>query len=316
MNIAILVLDHVFDTALAAILDVLTTANDLSNEERFKVRLVGLRHEAVSAQGFRIPLQVAAPDMMFDWVLVPAIGHKMPEALRTALAQPEVANAGALLRAWSKDGAAIAASCIGTFVLAESGLLDGEQATTTWWLAPLFRERYPQVQLEPDRIIVPSGAFLTAGAALSVVDMVLWLIRRSSPDLADLVARYLIIDSRPSQSAYVISDHLAHADPLVRRFDRWVRDNLEGPITLEAAAEALASSKRTLARRVRDVLGKTPVEYVQDLRLEQAVHFLRTGTESVDAIARKVGYAEGSTLRTLLRRRLGRGVREIRRRAG
>ncbi|WP_413987734.1 GlxA family transcriptional regulator [Labrys okinawensis] len=316
MKIAILVLDHVFDTALAAILDVLTTANDLSGEERFTVRLIGLRNEAVSAQGFRIPLQVAASDMVFDWVLVPAIGHKMPEALRTALALPDIASAGALLRAWSKDGAAIAASCIATFVLAESGLLDGEHATTSWWLAPFFRERYPQVQLEPDRIIVPSGAFLTAGAALSVVDMVLWLIRRSSPDLADLVARYLIIDTRPSQSAYVIPDHLAHADPLVSRFDRWVRDHLDSALTLEAAAEALASSKRTLARRVRDVLGKTPVEYIQDLRMERAVHLLRTGTESVDAIARKVGYAEGSTLRTLLRRRLGRGVREIRRRVG
>lgn len=75
--------------------------------------------------------------------------------------------------------------------------------------------------------IVRSGPFVTACAALSHLDMALWLIRQSSPELATLVAKYLILDSRPSQSAYVIADHLAHAVPLVERFDRWVRQYLE-----------------------------------------------------------------------------------------
>ena len=160
-------------------------------------------------------------------------------------------------------------------------------------------------------MIVRSGPFVTAGAALSHLDMALWLIRQSSPELATLVAKYLIVDARPSQSAYVIADHLAHADPLVERFDRWVRQHLDQSVNLDRAAEALATSKRTLARRIRDVLGKTPVSYIQDLRIERAVHLLKTSSHNVDAIAGMVGYADGATLRTLLRRRLGKGIREI-----
>jgi methylphosphotriester-DNA--protein-cysteine methyltransferase len=71
--------------------------------------------------------------------------------------------------------------------------------------------------------------------------------------------------------------------------------------------------KRTLARHIRDVLGKTPVSYVQDLRIERAVHLLKTSSSTVDEIAHLMGYADGVTLRTLLRRRLGKGIREIKR---
>ena len=106
---------------------------------------------------------------------------------------------------------------------------------------------------------------------------------------------------------------LAHADPLIQRFERWARGRLAEGFSLDQAAEALATSKRTLARRTQSVLGKSPLAYFQDLRIERAVHLLRTSNASVDQIAAEVGYAEGVTLRALLRRKLGRGVREIRR---
>ena len=88
---------------------------------------------------------------------------------------------------------------------------------------------------------------------------------------------------------------------------------MEQGFNLEVAAHELAASKRTLARHIRDVLGKTPVSYVQDLRIERAVHLLKTSNITVDEIAQLVGYADGVTLRTLLRRRLGKGIREIKR---
>jgi transcriptional regulator GlxA family with amidase domain len=206
----------------------------------------------------------------------------------------------------------VAAACIGTFVLAESGLLDGEDATTTWWLAPLFRQRYPKVRLDESRIIVPSGAVLTAGAALSHLDLALTLIRRASPELATLTARYLVVDSRTSQAIYSIPDHLTHSDPLVEGFERWARRRLAQGFSLDEAAVALATSKRTLARRMQAVLGKSPLAYFQHLRVERAVHLLRTSGASVDQVATQVGYADGVTLRSLLRRHLGRGVRDIR----
>jgi transcriptional regulator GlxA family with amidase domain len=176
----------------------------------------------------------------------------------------------------------------------------------------LFRQRYPKVRLDESRLILSSAQFVTAGAALSHLDLALWLIRRVSPELAALAAKYLIVDTRLSQSVYAIPDHLVHADPLVKQFERWARDRLADGFSLEEAARATATSKRTLARRMRQVLGKTPLSYFQDLRVERAVHMLETSNVSIDEIASMVGYADGVTLRTLLRRRLGRGVRELR----
>lgn len=316
MNINILALDGVFDTGLSIVLDALTTANELSALQAdpvppLNVSLVGVRRRVHSAQGMSVPVrhvdEVPSPDL----VIVPALGYKMPDSLLPALARPDVKDASLTLRKWAEGGARVAAACIGTFVLAESGVLDEQDATTTWWLNPLFRQRYPAVRLNTSHMIVQSGQFLTAGAAFSHMDMMLWLIRQSSPELATLVASYLVVDSRPSQSAYIISDHLSHADPMVERFDRWARAHLAQGFNLDVAANALATSKRTLARRIQEVLGKTPVSYVQDLRIEKAVHLLKTSNHSVEQIASLVGYADGVTLRTLLRRRLGKGIREI-----
>jgi transcriptional regulator GlxA family with amidase domain len=246
-------------------------------------------------------------------VIVPAIGFKMPDALQRALTRPDIRDAAAELQQWAARGATMSAACIGTFVLAESRLLDDHDATTTWWLAPLFRTRYPAVRLDESHMLVKSGRIVTAGAALSHMDLALWLIRQHSPKLAALTAKYLIVDSRPSQSAYVLTDHLIHNDPLVERFERWARSRLAHGFSLDEAAKAVASSKRTLARRMHAVLGKSPLSYFQSLRVERAVHLLKTGNESVDQIAVRVGYADGVTLRTLLRRHLGYGIREIRR---
>jgi len=315
MRINVLALDGVFDTGLATVLDAFAIANELAamteRTSRFEIAITGMRRRVRTALGLGVPVAARAFKRP-DCVIVPAIGCKMPAPLEHALTRRDVRDALTALRAWSEDGASLAAACVGTFVLAESGLLDGEEATTTWWLAPMFRQRYPLVRLDESRMVVRSGTTITAGAALSHIDLALALIRQSSPELASLVAKYLVVDARPSQSAYAISDHLIHADPLVERFEHWVRGRLERGFSLDEAADALATSKRTLARRLMDTLGKTPVSYVQDLRVERAVHLLKTTGNSVERIAAMVGYADGVTLSTLLRRRLGRGVRELR----
>jgi transcriptional regulator GlxA family with amidase domain len=317
MRIHILALDGVFDLGLSAVLDAFQTANELIEMSRldvprFELRIVGVRKAVKTSQGLRVPVQdsgTRAPDC----VVVPAIGFKMPGPLEGALARPDVREAAALLRRWASRGATMTAACIGTFVMAESGLLDHQRATTTWWLAPLFRNRYPEVLLEESNMIVKSGRFVTAGAALSHMDLALWLVRGVSPQLASLTARYLIVDSRPSQSAYALTDHLIHSDPIVQRFESWARARLTDGFSLDEAAKAVGSSKRTLARRMQSVLGKSPLAYFQSLRVERAVHLLKTGDASVEEVAARVGYRDGATLRALLRRRLNLGVKEIRR---
>ncbi|MEJ8826649.1 helix-turn-helix domain-containing protein [Variovorax humicola] len=317
MKLQVLVLDGVFDTGLSTVLDVLTTANELAgmlqlDVARFEVTVVGMRARVRTSQGFTVPVARLANANVADWLIVPALGCKMPDVLVPALQRPDVRDACSALKEGAAAGSKIAAACIGTFVLAESGLLDHHKATTTWWLASMFRQRYPAVQLDDSRMVVNCGDVVTAGAALSHVDMALWLVRQASPELASLVARYLIVDSRPSQSAYVISDHLAHSDPLVERFERWARGRLADGFSLDDAADAAGTSKRTLARRMQQVLGKSPLSYFQDLRVERAVHLLKTSDKSLEQIAGMVGYADGVTLRSLLRQKLGRGVREMR----
>jgi transcriptional regulator GlxA family with amidase domain len=316
MRIHVLALDGVFDLGLSAVLEAFQTANELRElhdvtSTRFEVRVVSVRDSVTTSHGLQLPVQRGSKSKP-DCVVVPAIGFKMPQPLDRALARSDVRDACVALRGWAAGGATMTAACIGTFVLAESGLLDHQRATTTWWLGPMFRQRYPRVTLDDSRMIVTSGRFVTAGAALSHLDLALWLIRRVSPRLASLTAKYLIVDSRPSQSAYALTDHLVHADPVIQRFETWVRARLKQGFSLDGAARAVGTSKRTLARRMHAVLGKSPVAYVQSLRIERAVHLLRTSDASVDEVAARVGYSEGATLRSLLRRRLSLGIKEIR----
>jgi transcriptional regulator GlxA family with amidase domain len=318
MLIYVLVLDDVFDLGLSAILDTLRTANELAAMDpdnagaAFQIKLVGVRARVRTSHGLNVPVEAAAGLCRPDVVILPAIGAKMPAAVAAALERRDLADARDLLVKWASRGTRTCAACGGTFVLASAGLLDGGAATTTWWLAPLFRERFPAVALDESQMVVVSGGCVTAGAALAHLDLALWLVRQRSPALASLVARYLMSDPRPSAAVYAIPDHLRHTDPMVERFEAWARDALSTPFSLQAAARSVGTSPRTLTRRMQKVLGKTPLSYVQELRVQRAVHLLRTSDASVEEIAGHVGYRDGVTLRTLLRKKTGCGIRQLR----
>lgn len=320
MRICLLALDGVFDTGLTALLDTFDTANELASMQSdepapFEVTVAGVGRRIRTALGLSMAVRPAGEVARPDWVVVPALNAKTPPKLLAALARPDVVRAKAQLRAWRGQGIGVAAACIGTFVVADSGLLDGREATTTWSLAPLFRERYPTVRLDDTRMIVAGDGLVTAGAAMGHLDLALWLMRQASPGLAEVVARFLLIDNRSSQAQYIIPDFLAHADPLVARFERWARENLSRGFALQEAAAALRVHARTLQRRTELVLGKSPLAFVQDLRVQRARQLVANGCD-LDTVAAQVGYADTSTLRSLLRRKLGRGVRELRRDAG
>jgi transcriptional regulator GlxA family with amidase domain len=309
MRICVLVVDDVFDTGLASILDTFEIANELGGEKRFDVTVASPRGRVKTHHGLTVPVEPVPARA--DLVIVPALACKQPQTILAALDRPEVI---ALIECVQKLGkrSRVAAACTGTFVLGRSGVLDGHRATTTWWLGPTFRQAFPKVELEEAEMIVGDDAVITAGAALAHVDLVLAVIREKSPDLAATVAKYLLIDDRPSQAPFVVPSQVAHDDEVVKKFERWIRGRLKEPFELAKAARAVGASERTLQRRVRAVLGKPPIGFVQDLRLERAIHMLRVSKDSVDAIASSVGYEDGSTLRALLRRKLHTGVRELR----
>lgn len=322
LKVAVLVLDEVFDLGLATVCDTLAIANALAptvaaasgrgrKKPPFEVTRIGLRKKVQTAQGLLVPVASAKRETP-DLVIVPALGAKTREALSASLLRSDVADAGELLLQWRAAGTRVTGACTATFVLAQAGLLDGQCATTTWWLAPLFRERFPAVALDDSRMVVEAPGAVTAGAALAHLDLALWVVRRSSPQLARAAAHHLLFDEHASQAGYVIPDYVAHADPLVERFEAWARTHLT-TFSVPAAAKAVGASERSLVRHVQAVLGKSPLAYVQDLRVEEAVHQLETTDLNIDAIAERVGYQNSVTLRALLKKKTGRGAREHRR---
>lgn len=320
MEISVLVADGTFDSGLAAVLDVLRTADELRDELRrppppWRVTCVSPHGPVRTAAGHLVeavaPEVAPAPDLL----VVPGVGHKRPEPLLAWVDSPERKPTLDLLREARAGGVPLAAACTGTFLLAESGVLDGLPATTSWWLSPHFRRRYPEVALDETRMLARAPGITTAGAATAHLDLALSLVRDAGPALADLTARYLLIDARTTQAGYAVPTHLARTDPTVGAFERWIRDHLDQPLRIADAAHALGTSERTLQRAVDRVLGVSPLRFTQRIRLDQAAHLLRTTTLPTDAVARRVGYENATTLSTLLRERLGTTPGRLRRQA-
>ncbi|WP_405531628.1 helix-turn-helix domain-containing protein [Streptomyces avidinii] len=313
MKVAVLALDGVFDSGISAVLDVLHTAHALRRQvagtppPAYDIRTVGVRRRVRTGLGHRIDTEPAGVAEDADLLVVPALMERRPDLLVEAVASGGLRPARRIVAEARERGTPLATACTGTFLLAEAGVLDGLRATTSWWLAPLFRDRYRRVAVEETRMVVSSDGVTTAGAAFGHLDLALSLVGARSPALADLVRRYLVVDDRASQAAYAIPSALARNDPLVAAFEEWARTRLAEPAPIADAARELGVSERTLQRAVARTLGRTPVGLVQDLRVEQAEHLLRTTDLPLTAVARRVGYESPGPLRTLLRRRRGRG---------
>jgi transcriptional regulator GlxA family with amidase domain len=242
-----------------------------------------------------------------DVLLLPGLGLATADQLTDALARRSDLARG--IEAISRAGAhraTIGASCSATFLLAESGALDGQTATTTWWLAPAFAGRFPKVKLRPDRMVVKAGRVFTAGSAFAHADLLLALLTDLiGPALAHTVARYLVLDQRAAQSRYMVIEHLRSSDPMVVRLEHFVASNVGRRLRLAEMARAVGASPRTLARRVAETLAMTPQEFARGLRMAHAAHLVDTTRLSIDEIASRIGYADPAAFRRIFRRHTG-----------
>ena len=243
-------------------------------------------------------------DAVPHWVIVPAMGeygHK----LASHFSRPDAIQAQQLLQTLHASKVRIGASCASVFLLAEAGLLEGRTVTTTWWLAGNFRDRYPGVTLDERRMVVRDGNVLTAGSAFSQLDLMLAVLGDLvGVRVADLCARYLLIDRRPSQARYMIATHALHHDPVVAATERWIDDNLAEPITVCGLSKVMKMSDKSLSRRVQAATGLSPIKLIQRRRLMMATYLIETTKVSIEEVAARVGYRDSTTLRRLIRREL------------
>lgn len=313
-TILILALEGVMDSSLAITLDTIRAGQQFlsSRGKPQSTRLLVACHTKTVKTGGGLRLkadltfaEVLAGALRPDWIVIPGLGLVSDEAISARFARKDAHEAMKLLRQVPVS-MRIGASCSSVFLLAQAGLLSGRHVTMTWWLAHLFRERYPDVRLDETKMLVCDGPYLTAGSAYAQLDLTLAVIADAmGTSIAHLCSRYLLIDRRPSQARYMIQAHVQHADPTVIAAERWIDAHLSEPISITALAAQLAVSAKTLARRIDAATGVSPVKFIQRRRLMQAAHLIETTSMSIEAIAARVGYQDGTALRKLVKREFG-----------
>lgn len=314
-TVLILALDGVMDSCLAITLDTLRTGRTLAAGagKPASLRIVVAGHKKIIRTGGNFQL---AADLTFkallnapvkpDWIVIPGLGLVSDDAISARFAKTDVAEVIRLLHIPEHGACKIAASCSAVFLLAQAGLLDGRQATMTWWLAHLFRARYPQVRLDESKMLLRDGRYLTAGAAFAQLDLALAIVADTiGAAVARLCTRYLLIDERASQARYMMPTHTQHVDPTVIAAERWIDAHLAGPISVTHLASQLALTPKTLARRIDAATGISPIKFIQRRRLLHAAHLIETTPLSIDTIARQIGYQDGTALRKLVKREFG-----------
>lgn len=309
-RIALILTEDFYATGVTATLDLLQLANGLLGPDSaplFDWRLYSQDGQPRTASN-GLPIAVAGDFAALDQadaLVLPAIRYQELSQLQRRLdSEPQI---GALIRRCHATGTLVCANCTGVSWLAHSGLLDGRQATISWWLIDWLRQRYPLVRLQPYAVVAEQDGVISSGAASAHYNLTLRLIERlGGSDLAIRCAQRALVDRhRPSQAPYAdFQQFVGHHDPLIARAQQWLQQQMAQPFVLAALADALATSERTLMRRFRQTLGASPLQYLQRLRMQAARRLLECSTLEIKQIAAEVGYGDVSSFRRLFKREL------------
>ncbi|MBF0351182.1 MAG: helix-turn-helix domain-containing protein [SAR324 cluster bacterium] len=207
-----------------------------------------------------------------------------------------------------EKGASIAGLCTGSFILAETGLLDGKDATTHWACAQQFQERYPQVRLHPERIMTDAGRLFCSGGNYACFDLAFYLIEKfCGYETAASCAKTFVLDlDRTSQNPYVIfRAQKSHKDQEILAVQEWLEVHYANIITLEEVANRAAMSTRNFKRRFKKATGDSLVVYLQRLRVDAAKKELENFQKSIEEIGYALGYENIGFFRKLFKRYTG-----------
>lgn len=277
----------------------------------FDITLVGLDSAPVRCRdGILLQPHRRAREVAPDLVVVPAFDE---ENLLDSLGDNR--DWVPWLKTWHAQGARVASSCVGAFLLAEAGLLDGRPATTHWMFADTMRSLYPNVKVTSDRLIVDAGDVITCGGATTFLSLVIHLVERfGGHERAALARKVLLIDGgRTSQLPYLAFTPIReHRDELIQRAQDYIDSHLDTPIRSEALARTLGVSPRTLARRFSAATHATVNDYVQQARMLLAKKLLETTDKPIEQIRAATGYVDPAAFRRAFRRAAGISPRQYR----
>lgn len=317
MNFTFLVTDDCFSSGVVGLLDTFTIANlwhqELtgSRKKLFATELVSIDGRPVTSSGcieLRTHKSISeARDVEF--IILPPVfpSSKLGQQLTTAVRRWLVEN--------NRMSVPIAAVCTGSFLLAETGLLDGHVATTNWQFARRFQHMFPKVRLRPELILTEEAGLICTGAATAYFNLALTLIQRyGTRELAGACAKALLIDpNRESQAPYFLEPKQEnHADMAIKKAQRFIEKNYAEIAIIDEVADHVGISPRHFKRRFKQATGQGPLAYLQNFRIELAKKKLELTRDSIDEITLQIGYKNASTFRRLFKDRTSLSPREYR----
>ena len=315
IDVLVLAVPETAGSALYGMVDVLMAAGNLwqtltreAPRQLFRVQIVGTASTPFTC-GHGIPVHPhlgLADDPAAPIVIVPELWLGPDESI--AGRHPQAVE---WLRRRYRTGATLYSACSGSMLLAETGLLDGYCATSHWGYRDLFRRQYPKVRFDPAPNLVfarADGRIVTAGGTTSWHDLALHIIgRHASPGEALRIAKvYLMKWHSEGQLPFApLVVQQPHGDSVVRRCETWLREHWRDLDAVGQVVRVAAIPERSLERRFREATGCSLLEYLQNLRIEEAKQRLESGNDAIDEISAECGYADASFFRRLFKRLTG-----------
>ncbi|MGW4527447.1 GlxA family transcriptional regulator [Amycolatopsis sp. NPDC004378] len=312
LRVGVLAYPGCFASEVFGVPDLLTMAAHIAAPEDppYDVSILSPRRRVVASGA--APITVG-PVRRVDVLVVPGFELHPGLDLDATLAslKPEIET----IRAGSRSGVALVSICVGAFLLAEAGLLDGRASTTSWLFADRLAARCPGTDVRPEKLVVTDSGVTTTGAFSAMYDFALGLIREHyGSRVARATARMALVDdARPSQAPYVDADLLpATGSRFSQGVKRWLDQNMRERYDLGLLAATFHVSTRSLLRRFRAETGQTPLGYLQGERVRRAKHLLETTERTVAGIAAEVGYRDPGAFSTIFTRLTGHRPRDYR----
>jgi transcriptional regulator GlxA family with amidase domain len=216
-------------------------------------------------------------------------------------------------------GADIASMCLGAFALASTGLMDGKRATTHWMGAAYFKQLFPDVKLEDEKIIVDEGRIYSSGAAFAFTSLIIYLIEKfCGREMAFAASKVFLIQVHDSSqhSFSIFNLQRNHEDYDIGRVQDYIEKNYDELLTINGLAEKFNMSPRTFIRKFTAITGNTPLEYIQRVRVEGAKRLLEKGKLTVEQVCLKSGYGDFGFFRNIFKRLTGLTPQEYKRKYG